>query len=185
MEDKRVKGTLLLDYVRMIRSNKDKDWGKYLTPEDLEIINGRILPSLWYPYETFRRAGMASFYVLGGGNTDTVRAWGKISMDILTKGVYKSIVADPDPMIGLERFVIMRRQFFNFAAMEFEKIGEKHVKVRLAGAPDDPSTDAYVAQLTGGLERLVELTGGKNPRITYINRPSSGLANTEFDIFWD
>jgi hypothetical protein len=185
MEKKRVKGTLLLDYVRMIRANKDKDWRKYLTPEDWEIINGRILPSLWYPYETFKRGGMAAFYLLGGGNLDAVRAWGKISMEYLTKGVYKSIVADPDPVMALERFVIMRRQFFNFVAMEFEKIGEKHVKIILAGAPDDSSIDAYGAQLAGGLERLVELTGGKNPHIKYINRPSAGESNTEFDISWD
>jgi len=82
MDEKRVKGTLLLDYVCMIRANKDKDWQKYLKPEDWEIINGRILPSLWYPYETFERAGMATFYVLGGGNFDAVRAWGKISYRI-------------------------------------------------------------------------------------------------------
>jgi len=79
----------------------------------------------------------------------------------------------------------MRRQFFNFAIMELEKVAPKHAKVKLAGAPDDPSMDAYVAQLTGGFERLVELTGGKNPRIKSTNQPRGGESHSEFDITWD
>jgi len=69
--------------------------------------------------------------------------------------------------------------------MELEKVAPKHAKVKLAGAPDDPSMDAYVAQLTGGFERLVELTGGRNPRIKSANQPSGGESHTEFDITWD
>ena len=35
---KHVKGTLFLDYVRMIKKLKDIDWSKHLTPEDMEIV---------------------------------------------------------------------------------------------------------------------------------------------------
>jgi hypothetical protein len=45
MSDEKVKGTMMIDQVRMIRGNKDKDWNKYLKPEDWNIINTKILPS--------------------------------------------------------------------------------------------------------------------------------------------
>lgn len=47
MDELKVKGTVLLDYVRLIKAVKDKNWDKYLTDADKQIINGRILPSLW------------------------------------------------------------------------------------------------------------------------------------------
>ena len=67
MSDQKVKGTMLIDQVRMIRGNKDKDWNKYLTPEDLNIIKGRVLPAAWYPLETYKRCGRAVFQLLAGG----------------------------------------------------------------------------------------------------------------------
>ena len=45
MSDEKVKGTMMIDQVRMIRGNKDKDWNKYLKPEDWNKINTKILPS--------------------------------------------------------------------------------------------------------------------------------------------
>ena len=185
MEDRRVKGTLILDYVRMVRRNKDKDWNKYLKPEDWEIINGRILPSLWYPYETYKRAGWAAFHLIAGGNYDLVHAWGKISVDLLTKGPYKSIISDQNPLRALEGFVNLRRQFFNFAAMEFEKVGEKYAKILFAGAPDDPVMEAFNSQMTGAFEKLVELTGGKNPKVSFKATIRDGSTSTEFHIKWE
>jgi len=44
MSDEKVKGTMMIDQVRMIRGNKDKDWNKYLKPEDWNIINTKFFP---------------------------------------------------------------------------------------------------------------------------------------------
>lgn len=44
-----VKGTLLVDYVKAIKGNKDREWDKWLEPEDWELIEGNVLPSQWYP----------------------------------------------------------------------------------------------------------------------------------------
>jgi len=185
MMEEKVKGSLLLDYVRMIRANKDKDWGKYLEPQDWEIINGRVLPSLWYPLSTFRRAGLATFNLLANGNMEMVRAWGRISLEQLVKGLYKSIVAEPDPVKALERFVLMRRQFYNFLSMEMKPVDDKHVKLLLAFGPEEPGHEPYRAQLQGGVERLLELTGGKNPEINFSGVEWNGASATEFDITWE
>ena len=42
-----VKGTLILDVIRIVRANKDKNWKKWLSPEDEEVVNGRIFPAAW------------------------------------------------------------------------------------------------------------------------------------------
>lgn len=185
MEKRQVKGTMLLDYIRMIKSSPDKDWKKYLLPEDWEVVNGRVLPSMWYSFDTFQRCGMAAFYIIAGGNLDTVRAWGKISFGYLLENIYKSIVKDSDPLKAIERFIIMRGQFFNFAAFAFEKIDEKHALVKLTMGTKDPGIEPYSMQLAGGFERLVELCGGRNAKVELKDKEWKGAANTVFDIKWE
>ena len=63
-----VKGTMITDYVKLVRSNPDKDWGRYLEDGDWEIINGQVLSSAWYPYEFFRRLGYAVFKEIAPGH---------------------------------------------------------------------------------------------------------------------
>ncbi len=185
MSEKKVKGSLLMDYVRMIRANKDREWDKYLKDEDWEIINSRVLPSVWYPLETFTRAGLATFHVLADGDLKKVHAWGRISMEQLVKGIYKSVISESDPMKALERFMLLRQQFFNFSVMEFEKQGDKHAKVWVDYPPEEEGGEPYAAQLEGGFERIVELTGGSNVKIEFHPGEYEGKRGIEFDVSWD
>ena len=57
--ERRVKGTLFVDYVRMLRSRREMDWSKHLTAVDLGYLVQRIDPDGWYPMETFERMGLA------------------------------------------------------------------------------------------------------------------------------
>lgn len=180
-----VKGSLLQDYVRMIKANKDRAWDKYLTKEDMEILEGRIMPSVWYPYDTFRRAGLAAFHELAGGKIELVRAWGRISMEQLVKGIYSAIVQFGDPAKAIERFLSMRRQFFSFDIMSLQKLGDKKIKITLQALPDREGIEPYSAQLAGGFERLIELTGGKNPKAAFPKRQWVGDNITEIEMSWD
>ena len=42
MEEKMVKGTMVLDFVKMVKAHKNLDWNKHLKPEDWEIINSIV-----------------------------------------------------------------------------------------------------------------------------------------------
>ena len=42
-----VKGTVLIDLVKQVRAEKDKNWGEYLTAKDMEIIDSEVLTSSW------------------------------------------------------------------------------------------------------------------------------------------
>ena len=77
MAEKKVKGTMLVDQVRMIRAHKHHDWDDVLEPEDWEFINQMFLPSSWYPLEWYEKCGWATFQVLAGGNVDLVRFRGR------------------------------------------------------------------------------------------------------------
>ena len=185
MEDRKVKGTMLQDYVRFIRSNKDKDWNKYLEPVDWEIIEGRIMPSVWYPFETWQRIGLAVFELVAGGNMEAARIWGRASTEQVIKDLYKSAMSDPDPAKVIQRFVNISGQWFNFTAMEFEKIDDNHVRIHVGTDPDEKGMEAYLMQVRGGMEYIVEAKGGKNPKIQLSTEKTADKTGVSIEVSWE
>jgi len=193
VKDARVKGTVLLDYVRLIHVAKDKNWDKYLKKEDWNIINGRILPSVWYPYEYFYRFGNAVLQEIAGGNMDIVRQFGKSNAETLFKGTYKGIMESTITGGGgairfLERYTALVPTLFNFAVIVLEKVSEKHVKfnVKVDLKLEEVLWEPYFAQLSGTVEKVVEMCGGKNPRVKIIaKRWEGGAQDSVLDIVWD
>jgi len=185
MSDQKVKGTMMVDQVRMIRANKDMDWNKYLKPEDWNIINKMIMPSAWYPLDTYQRCGHAVFQLLAGGNTEVVRSRGKIRGKELFETTYKHIMFDRDPMKALGSFVTLYGQLINVSFLEFRKIDAKHACVSHNYDPSDPFNLPYCYQLMGHLDTLVEMTGGKNIKVEMKEKAWQGASATVFDIQWE
>ena len=185
MSDEKVKGTMLIDQVRMIRGNKDKDWKKYLKPEDLEIINKMILPGAWYPLETYRRCGRAVFQLLAGGNTDIVRLRGRIRGRELFETTYKHIISNNNPINALRSFVAIYGLLFNVSPLEFSEIGAKHATISHNYDHSDPGNLPFCYQLMGHLDTLLEMTGGKNIKIELTEKLWEGAGATVFDIQWE
>lgn len=185
MAEKMVKGTILEDFVRLIRANRDRDWDRFLKPEDWEIVNSKVLSSVWYPLGTYQRCGWASFQLLAGGNLELARQQGKFRGKELFEGVYKILLVKQEPGAALDRFVQMYGQFFNFSTIRNERVDEKSMRVYLDYDPADPSYESYCYLLMGYLEQLVEMTGGKNIRIGLAAKQWAGSPETIFDISWE
>jgi len=165
-----VKGTWILDFVKMIRANKDKDWDRWLAPEDWEIINAQVLPSQWYPFESYERIGKAVFVEIAQSNLDITRTFGRIMMRDLLK-VYKNILVEGDLAASVEKFNILRKTFFRGIESDliFVEQGECHMvfKLMIAGIDRErASPEAFAHQLAGNLEELVEQAGGKNVSVS-------------------
>jgi hypothetical protein len=185
MSDQKVKGTMLIDQVRMIRGNKDKNWKQYLKPEDWEIINTRILPGAWYPLETYRRCGRAVFQLLAGGNTEIVRLRGRIRGKELFETTYKHVISNNNPMNALSSFVAIYGMLFNVSPLEFNKIDAKHATILHNYDHSDSGNLPFCYQLMGHLDTLLEMTGGKNIKIELTEKLWEGASATVFDLQWE
>jgi len=176
----RVKGTLLMDYIRMIRANKDKNWDKYLEEKDWEIVNNRILPSNWYPYDTFSRIGLAVFKEIAGSNLELTRTFGKAVMADLLK-IYKNLVVPGDPVASLERHSALHRTFIDAGAdARVLETSDKQVKYKITAPPFERGSEralAFAHQIRGNFEGIVEHAGGKNPT-TEIESDQDGYVIT-------
>jgi hypothetical protein len=151
---RRVKGTLFVDYVRMIRSRKDVDWSKYLEPEDLEFLDEhvRILPSSWYPFDTFERYGLAVLEVIAGGKVEFAHMWGRMSTDLLL-GVYTTMLEPGDPAESARKLDIVRSGFFDFPGISVELASDTLLVMTVRFSTEAVVGKAQAYQALGSIPR--------------------------------
>ncbi len=126
--DRRVKGSLFVDYVRTLRSYKTTDWSRSLRPEDTSYLVRRIEPDEWYPMVSFERMGLAILDEVAHGDLETVRGFGRVSIDWLCQR-YPKLLAVGDPRDSLMRFHVLRRTFFEYAALEMPSVSDGEASV--------------------------------------------------------
>ena len=96
-----VKGTILIDFVKTIKADKSGAYDEFLTDQDREIISQRILPSGWYPYQTFRNCFNASVQVLAKNDMEKVEQWGRLYGEAIITSVYKGLIKEGAPGFGI------------------------------------------------------------------------------------
>jgi hypothetical protein len=185
LQDKKVKGTIVVDIVRAIRSMKETNWNQYLKPEDWNYINKRILPSEWYPLDFVERCGRAVFQVAAQGNPDMARFAGRMRGKVMFEGIYKTVITPHDPMDSLSRFAMIYGQLYNFASVTFKEIGKGHAQFLKNYDFGQKGGMWYCCQFMGQLDTLVELAGGTNIKIELIAKQWEGAPVTIFDITWE
>jgi len=159
-----VKGSMIIDYVRLVRANKDRNWDDYLEDADWEIIKNRVLPSSWYPYESCRRIGLAVFKEIAQSDHATTKIFGRFVGRNLIE-IYAHILHENDPVTSIETLCGMNRAFSDGdMGIELLDKGDNHVKIRFAAPEEDNREfmEAFCSQIVGIYEELVDQAGGNN-----------------------
>ena len=105
----KIKGTILIDFVKTIKADKTGVYDSYLTDKDKEVVSSRILPSGWYDYETFRNCFNAVVNVLAKNDMDAIRQWGRIFGENIVTGVYQMPETDIPREPRGDKYGIFRR----------------------------------------------------------------------------
>jgi hypothetical protein len=178
-----VKGILFADYVRMIRSHKDCDWGERLPRQDLFYLRTKIEPTEWYPMETFERFGNAILAEIAAGDIDAVRMWGRISVDQLT-AASPALLAAGDPVETMMRFRVQRATYFDFEALEIPTLVEDHAHIVIHYFMGKTAEEAASHQTMGFFERLLERAGATSISACFTERSWAGDPRTLLVLSW-
>jgi len=184
-EQRMVKGTMLVDYVRMVRSRKDISWEKHLTKEDLEMIKGRILPMGWYPFDAFQRIALAVLHEIAKDDLNIVRQFGRLMMKNMIENTYPLIAKSNDAFEAFLALQNIRSRFFSFATPTYEKIGPKSLRVTFENTPNTEGLEAFCYQHAGGYDYIIELYGGKNIKLAWEKKGWEGADCVAFVLAWD
>jgi hypothetical protein len=182
--ERRVKGSLFVDYVRTLRSYKTTDWSRHLRPEDMSYLVRRIEPDAWYPMDSFERMGLAILDEVAHGELETVRAFGRVSIDWLCQR-YPTLLVPGDARDTLMRFHVLRRSFFEFAALEMPAVSDGEACVRVSYGMSPRAEEAASWQTLGFLERLLEVAGAREARVWFASRSWAGDSTTLIELRWE
>jgi hypothetical protein len=186
-----VKGSMLMEVVRLIRANKDLNWDKHLTSEEINFADSKILPSNWYPLELYEHMSGAVLMEVGKGDLKNAWTWGRFIVGELVGKTYKNLFQGLDVMAAARKFVFFHRQFFkfddpNFEPLRLEVLSENeiniHVRTPLTG---DRLIEPNSHQTAGSFERLVEFFGGKNPGLEFLEKQWEGAEATVIKVTWE
>lgn len=182
--NRKVMGTLFVDYVRMLRAHKAVDWKKHLTADELQWLTQKIQPTAWYPMAAFERMGLAILQVIAGGDLETVKAFGSASVDWLLEQ-HPTLMAHGDPRESIMRFQVLRQSFFNFNALEVLGVNDGEAQMRLGYQMAPLAEEAASLQAMGFFERLLDLAGAKNVQAKFSSRSWAGESETVLELVWE
>jgi hypothetical protein len=178
-----VKGILFADYVRMIRSHKSIDWAAHLERSDMFYLRNKIEPLEWYPMETFERYGNAILREIGGGDVESVRMWGRMSVDQLADAS-PNLVAEGDPVDTMMRFRVQRATYFDFEALEIPTLVDDHADVIIHYFMGPYAEEAASYQTMGFFERLLAKAGATAIMANFSERSWAGDPRTLLSLSW-
>jgi hypothetical protein len=179
-----VKGTLFVDYVRMLRAKKGVDWARYLAPQDMLYLEERIVPDEWYPMVTFERMGVAILEEVADKNLGLVEQWGRFSVDWLCQ-IHPNLIAPADPRESLMRFQVLRQSFFDYPALTIREIMDGEATIAITYGMGARAEEAASHQTLGFFARLLELAGATDVRARFTSRSWDGAPTTLLSLVWE
>jgi hypothetical protein len=181
--ERRVRGSLFVDYVRMIRGHKAVDWSQLLPARDLQLLEEHIAPDGWYPMETFERYGVAILQEVACGQLQAVHMWGRMQVDAL-HALHPSLLAPGDVPDTMMRFQVIRKGFFDFDAVEVLEVHDAGARIRVSYHMGPVAEEAATLQTLGFFERLAELAGASSVEAELTSRSWAGDEQSIIELWW-
>jgi uncharacterized protein (TIGR02265 family) len=185
MDEVRVKGIWFLDFAKMVRKLDDLPWSRYLTPEDLEIIRGDILPSQWYPADLYQRLGVAAFELVGQGKPENAQAAGRAFVErMINDEVLGPFLKTGEPGLAIQHFITIYRRLLTLGEARVEKTGEKRLRFTVHWRKGQIGIFPFIHNFAGFLFRLVEVNGGRQVKIAFDDQNLEERDSIEYDLQW-
>lgn len=184
----RVKGSILGARLTFVRERGgEKALAKVLArlpAPDRELLGGWVLPISWYPLEVELRLDDAIAAVLSPGDRSRVfLEMGRQSAQVNLTGAQAPFVKAGDPHFFLANVPRMYATYHSRGRRTYEKTGATSATIRTFDAervsPDDCLT------VVGWLERALELSGARAPRVVEMQCRAQGAPCCEYRCEWD
>jgi hypothetical protein len=178
----KIKGSMLLNFVKAIRSDKSGRFDKYLNEKDKKIVYGRVMANAWYPMETFINCFNAVFEELAEGNMETVREWGREFVDTTYSKIYRHLFIPTDARRAIKSREMMFDGLFESVQFEVDEISENGFIGTLKGF--DRYFEPVYHMVAAVMERSLELGGAKGVEIRFLARRWKGDPETKMKFSW-
>ncbi|MDP3153781.1 MAG: response regulator [Archangium sp.] len=179
---RRVRGVLLVDYVRIIR-RQVPGWRDILTAEDCALIDARIALDGWYPMDAFERLGLVVLRHVVAGETDAIRLWGRSQVQTALLALPE--LANPeDPRDSVMRFQNYLGSLFDFAVVTVLSVDDEATQLEVDYGMSSISEECATWQTIGFFEELLTASGGHQVASALQSRRWAGDEKTVVVLSW-
>ena len=179
-----VKGSVIIDYLKIIRANPDLPWSDHLLPGDLEQLGQMILPASWYPVDLFQRMGQAIFKLVSKENYQVVRSFGRALADRLN-AENPSLVVPGKGLDTVKKYLAIQGRLYSFEVFKLGELDPGRMVIHIQTSPEDKEDRLLVEAVSGTILRLIELAGGKNAEIKILKASWKGDDRISLEIAWE
>ncbi|MFX1394207.1 MAG: hypothetical protein ACFFAH_11585 [Promethearchaeota archaeon] len=180
---RQIKGSLLKYFIKNIRANKSGIYDEILTEEEKEIINLRILDSVWYPYEYFKKLLSAVVKVEANGDMTTVAKWGydhgKRTLDQIHKGRREK---RPLPL-AIASYDQLFKLWFDFGKQYGEIISENEINIVIEEFDEDFDLFYYIG--SGWIRSFFENYLDTKIQLKFLQKSWEGDDKTILNLNWN
>jgi len=153
-----------------------------LPPDDVVRLRARILVTDALPVALLNRLTVEAAKVKQEPLQSFSRRAGRAAASEAFSGVYRVFALILTPEKLLEKASRIWGSLYNRGELVVERKNDRSAHIQLL---DFPSEEAGCARITGWIERMVELTGVKSPRIVQTRCFAKGAPACEWDLQWD
>lgn len=178
----KVKGSVFIHLIKVIKSDKSGVYDKYLTVQDREIINQKILTSFWYPFETYKHCITAIFEVNAKNNPIVAKEWGRSECQAVMTTIYSAFISDGDPISFINSYEMIHKNFYDFGKIEVIEEGKSQVVINLTSFDVQCIPIFYLIE--GWLECGLELCGAQNIKCEFLTKSWEGPSETSMRFTW-
>lgn len=179
-----VKGSLIIDYAKMIRANPQLPWAEHLTAEDLEQIQRMILPGSWYPLEMFQRIGRAVFKLVAQENFQVLRAFGRAMADRM-QAENPGLISPGRARDTLRKYRVIQDRLYSFKPVQTDDLAPRHLLIHTYSLPEESEARLIMEIVAGAVERLIELSGGRDIQTKIIAGVWTGAKQNTLEVIWE
>lgn len=181
-----VKGTAILATVRYLGETfGPRALGAILAelaPDERRCIEDGLLASAWYPFPLLLKLMRLANDHHGLREPDLCRSIGRASADYSLKGIYRVFFKLGSPEFVIAKASTVMKTYYSTGDMQVVVSEKGHAVVQME-AFADPAVE-LCQRLEGWMQRTLELSGGKDVRLTHDRCVNRGDPFCRFDARW-
>lgn len=152
-----------------------------LPPEWAQRLRGPILPTETVPVYVLNRMTEQAAQAKGEPLEQFARRAGREAADDAVKGIYRFFALVLTPTALLSKASQMWSSLYNRGKLHVESQSNHGAVLQLTDVKMEP---AACARMSGWIERMAEMSGAKNLRLTKTKCSSKGDACCEWQLDW-
>ena len=164
----KIKGVALLSRLAVVKERYGEDGLKAvlanMKSQNRELL-GSVIPSSWYDGEIYVDFNQAIQKTLGKKDPDVMEHIGEMSADAGLTGIYSSRLKAGDVRQTLSRASILWKSFHDTGEPIVELEPDRNQAIFRIADYELPHPESC-RNLVGWVRRMIELSGGKNARVT-------------------